>query len=171
MVTFNTTIQKFAENKEKTAWTYIIIPPDIAQQLKPGNRQSFRVKGKLDNHAIRSVALMPAGDGTFIMAINAEMRKGIGKRHGARLQVHLEVDNAPLPLSQDLLDCLADEPDALAFFNTLTNSHQRYFSQWIEDAKTEPTKTKRMALTVNALSRSMGYPEMIREQKRLKEMQ
>ena len=51
-------------------------------------------------------------------------------------------------------------------FKTLAKSHQNYFSKWIESAKTEGTKTKRIALAVNALSKQWDYGTMIREDKR-----
>lgn len=165
MVSFITTILKFDEQGEKTGWTYIEIASEYASKLKPGNKKSFRVKGKLDDHPIKGVALIPMGEGNFIMAINAAMRKGIGKRKGAKLSVKLEVDESPVTLSADLLDCLSDEPKAQAHYKTLSPGHQKYFSNWIESAKTEPTKAKRIAMAVNALARAMGYPEMIREQK------
>ena len=162
MVKFSTTILKFDEQGEKTGWTYIEVPAEFAQKLKPGNRKSFRVKGKLDNFPITSVALMPMGEGNFIMAINAEMRKGIGKRKGAQLNVQLTVDDSPQPQSADLMGCLEDEPKALDFFKTLSKGHQNYFSKWIESAKTEPTKAKRIAQTVNALSKGLHFGLMIR---------
>ncbi len=84
------TIHKFEKQGEKTGWTYIEVPADIAQKLKPGNKKSFRVKGKLDNYKITGVSLLPMGGGSFIMALNAGMRKGIGKRHGAMLKVQLD---------------------------------------------------------------------------------
>lgn len=162
MVQFTTTILQFAEQAEKTGWTYILVPPDIAEQLKPGWKKSFRVKGKLDSHSIKGVALLPHGGGNFIMAINADMRRGIKKRKGAMLKVQLQEDKTPLQLSPELMECLTDEPRALAFFNTLARSHQAYFSKWIESAKTEATKTKRIAQAVNGLSRKLGYGELIR---------
>ena len=55
MVTFKTIILKFGELGEKTGWTYISISIDIAQKLMPGNKKSFRVKGKLDEFKIASV--------------------------------------------------------------------------------------------------------------------
>src|SRR5947208_3349524 len=76
MVEYTMVILKFDEQGEKTGWTYIEVPADIAQQLKPGNKKSFRVKGKLDNYAIKKVALLPMGEGNFIMPFNAGMRKG-----------------------------------------------------------------------------------------------
>jgi len=165
MVSFTTTILKFGEMGEKTGWTYIEVAAEYAANLKPGNKKSFRVKGKLDDFSIKGVALMPMGEGDFIMPLNAAIRKGIGKRKGAKLSVKIEVDESPIKPSADLLDCLADEPKALEFFDTLTPGHQKYFSDWIESAKTEPTKAKRIALSVNALARGLHYGLMIREQK------
>ncbi len=139
------------------------VPADIAHKLKPNNKKSFRVKGKLDNYSIKAIALLPMGGGDFIMPLNATIRKGIGKRHGAQLKVELEADDKPLKLSEDFMTCLADDPKALAFFHKIPKSVQNYFSKWIESAKTEPTKAMRIARAVNALSRSQSFPEMVRE--------
>lgn len=162
MVQFTTTILQFAEHGDKTGWTYILITPDIAEQLKPGWKKTFRVKGKLDKHPVNAVALLPNGGGNFILPVNAEMRKAIKKHKGAMLQVQLQEDKTPLQLCPELMECLNDEPQALAFFNSLTPSHQAYFSKWIESAKTETTKTTRIAQAVNGLTRKMSYGELIR---------
>ena len=162
MIKLTATLLKFDEQGEKTGWTYVEIPEEIAQKLKPDNKKSFRVKGYLDSLPISSVALIPMGEGNFIMAVNAEMRKGIGKKKGAPVNMRLEVDEAPIPLSSDLISCLKDEPKALDFFKTLPKGHQNYFSKWIESAKTEPTKAKRIAQTVNALSRGQHFGIMLR---------
>ena len=156
------TIKKFEKQGEKTGWTYIEIPADIAKKLKPGNKKSFRVKGKLDDLNISGIALIPMGGGAFIMPLNAATRKGIHKRHGAMLKVKLEEDKNPFQFNNEFMECLADEPAAKVFFETLSVSYQRYFSKWIDSAKTEPTKTKRIALAVNALAKKWGYPEMLR---------
>src|SRR5688572_2420338 len=117
MVSFTTTILKFEQMAEKTGWTYIEIPADIAQKLKPGNKKTFRVKGKLDNFTIKAVAIMPRGDGSFILAVNAAMRKGLGKRKGAMIKVQLQEDKAEIPLDKELLACLQDDPDAKAHWD------------------------------------------------------
>lgn len=166
MVKYTATMLKFEKQGEKTGWTYIVIPEDIAQQLKPGNRKSFRVKGKLDKHAIEAVAVMPMGDGSFILPVNADMRKAVAKRAGAQLVVQIEEDDNPEPVaSPELMECLEDEPEALAFFNSLAKGHRNYFMKWIESAKTEATKAKRIAQAVTALARKQDYPTMMRANK------
>jgi hypothetical protein len=166
MIRYTTKILQFQEMGEKTGWTYIEIPADLAEQLKPDNKKSFRVKGKLDKYAIKGVALMPMGGGLFIMALKAEIRKGIAKKVGAMLDVQLSVDDNPTPVnSPELLACLKDDPEAEAFFNSLPQGHRNYFMNWVESAKTTPTKDKRIAQAVTALSRKWGYGEMIRANK------
>ncbi len=162
MIEFTAILKQFAEQGEKTGWTYVEVPADIAQKLKPGTKKSFRVKGKLDNYKISAVALLPMGGGLFIIAVNAAMRKGIGKRKGAMIKLRLEEDNKAFEFNKDFVACLEDEPAAKEFFKTLPGSHQRYFSKWIDSAKTEPTKTKRIAWAINALSKKQGYGEMLR---------
>ncbi len=165
MIHFTATILKFGKQGEKTGWTYIVIPAEIAQQLKPGMKKSFRVKGKLDDYAIKSIALLPMGEGDFIMPLNALMRRKIGKKQGYKLEVHLTEDKSDFVLNPEFIECLEDDSSALSHFKTLSGSHQRYFSKWIDAAKTEPTKTNRIVMAVNALSKGMGFPEMLRAEK------
>lgn len=162
MIKFTTKINRFDKQGEKTGWTYVEIPADLAHKLMPGNKKSFRVKGNLDNFKISGVALLPMGNGNFIMPLNTAMRKGIGKKHGAMLELSLEVDKKEYQLNKEFMECLADEPEAMEFFNTFPRSVKNYYSKWIESAKTEPTRTKRIAAAVNALSRKMDFGEMIR---------
>ena len=163
MVTFSTTILKFDKQGEKTGWTYITVPAKIAQQLKPGNKKSFRVKGKLDDYAITKVALLPMGEGDFIMPLNAALRKGIRKQKGATVKVQLAVDASPILPPSELIECMADEPEALQYFNSLPQSHRNYFTKWIDSAKTDATKAKRIALVIKTMVRKMDFGAMLRE--------
>lgn len=163
--TYTTIIKKFGTMGEKTGWTYVEIPSDIAEELKPGIKTSYRVKGLLDAFRIQQIAILPMGDGNFIMPLNAAMRKALGKKSGYSITVKIAVDNSPFSFSDDFMSCLADEPKALAFFNTLPGSHQRYFSKWIESAKTISTKTKRITMAIRALAAKQGYGEMLRSNK------
>lgn len=159
---FKTRIEKFKQQGEKTGWTYITIPADVAQAINPREKKSYRTKGKIDNYVFSGVSLLPMGKGEFIIPLNANIRKAIGKKAGAMVEVQITVDKSVYQLNKELMECLDEEPEALQFFNTLTGSHQRYFSKWIESAKTDDTKAKRIAQSINSFIRKQGYPEMIR---------
>jgi hypothetical protein len=169
MINFTTSILKFARQGEKTGWSYIPVTQEQAEQLLPGTRQSFRVKGKLDKVSIQAMALIPMGGGSFILPLKADLRKKLGKQAGAVVEVKLQHDQNEPELSADFMACIKDEPEALTYFQTLTKGHQRYFSKWIEEARTGQTQAKRIAMAINALQRKMGFPEMLRDAKARKD--
>ncbi|MEJ1236498.1 YdeI/OmpD-associated family protein [Chryseolinea sp. T2] len=168
MVTFTTTIKRDDRSREKTGWSYIIISAANAKKLVAGSRLGFRVKGSIDSYALNKTSVLPMGDGSFMLPVNGTMRRAIGKESGDKVTLVLDVDKRKIELSKDLMASLADEPGAFEFFKSLPMSHQQYFSKWIESAKTVETKTKRIVMSVNALSQKKGYGEMIREEKRMK---
>lgn len=165
MVEFSAKILKFAEQGEKTGWMYIEIPKAKANKLKADNRKSFRVKGHIDGHRIQKTALLPMGEGNFILPFNASLRKATGKKVGDTVAIKFELDERQLKISSDLLRCLNDDPKAFAFFKKLPPSHQHYFSKWIESAKTSATKTKRITMALIAFESGQGYSEMMRTNK------
>lgn len=162
MQKFKALIEKFGAMGEKTGWTYILIDTKIAGKINPGVKKSYRVKGKLDSVQISQVAIIPMGEGDFILPLNADLRKKLKKQKGEQISAELEKDNSEFVFNTDFIFCLSEDKKAHAFFKTLTPSHQRYFSKWIETAKTPETKAKRIAKALEGLSNKMGYPEMIR---------
>ena len=170
MIQFSATIEKFASQGEKTGWSYIKIPALLSEKILTGCKKSYRVKGRLDGLEIKGMALIPMGGGDFIMALKKDIRNVLKKQKGDAVQVILEVDQTPYEVTKDLTESLQDDHSAFAFFKTLPVSHQNYFSKWIESAKTETTRIKRIAQTINALSKNAGYSEMIRMLKEEKKL-
>ena len=165
MISFSAKIKRFASKGEKTGWSYIEISDAQASKLKPGCKKSFRIKGKLDDFKIQKTAILPMGDGGFILPFNASIRKATGKQAGDTVKVQVETDERELTLSTDFISCLKDDERAYEFFKTLPRSHQNYFSKWIDSAKTIQTKTKRITMAVIALAQQQGFPEMVRANK------
>src|ERR1700739_4854724 len=96
-VNFTATLQKFKEQGEKTGWTYIDIPSDIANKVKPNYKKSFRIKGTIDNYAFKGASILPMGEGDFILPINATIRKNIKKfLKGEKIVLQIEEDKAPI---------------------------------------------------------------------------
>jgi uncharacterized protein YdeI (YjbR/CyaY-like superfamily) len=164
MLKFTTTIQRFDKKGEKTGWQYIEISAAQAKKLKD-SKVSFRVKGSIDSLAIQKTALLPMGEGHFILPMNNIIRKAIGKKHGDKVTVTFELDERKLIISPDLIACLKEDPEAMKFFNSLPPSHQSYYSKWIESAKTAQTKTNRIVMAINGFAKKQGYGEMMRGNK------
>lgn len=163
MISFSAILLKFGQHGEKTNWTYLEMPEEVIQQLKPGNSQSFRVKGRLDAYLFNGLALTPMGGGSFIRPLKAAIIKALNKGKGAtvRVQISVDMDYILVPPA-DLLLCLLDEPEASDFFNRLSKSHRDYFIKWITSAKTDETRNKRIVQAVIGLSKGLRYGEMMR---------
>lgn len=159
---FKSIILKFASKGDKTGWTYVEIPPEIIPKLKLKTKKEFRIKGLIDDVKIERLATYPVGGGNFIIAINAELRKKLGKKEGAMVSIKFECDTSEALQSQELIDCLKEDPVALKQFDSLTLSHRNYFHRYVFTAKAEATRAGRIVNTINAMYKKQNYGEMIR---------
>jgi len=106
---------------------------------------------------------MPSGNGNLFLPIKSEIRKAIKKEAGERVHIILYPDNEPLEVPEEMLMCLKDEPPALKFFNSLSESEKRYYITWIYSAKKEETKVNRLAKSINRLLKKEKFYEVEKE--------
>jgi hypothetical protein len=133
----------------KGGWTFARIPEIL--QDKKAHFGWVKVRGTIDGYEIRKYHLMPMGNGSLFLPVRAEIRKKIKKDAGDQVHVILYPDNEPLEVPEEMLQCLQDEPAALKFFQSLTESEQKFYIQWIYSAKKEETKVERLAKAINRL--------------------
>ena len=137
----------------KGGWTFVRLPASINV-----NKAQFgwtKVKEAIDDFEIRKYYLMPMADGKLFLPVKAEIRKRIKKEEGDLVHITLYPDQEPLEVPEEMLLCLQDEPAAIAFFKTLSESEQKFYVQWIYSAKKEDTKVDRIAKTVNKLAKGL----------------
>lgn len=139
-------LEKF---KGKGGWTYTQIP-EIPQDKK-AHFGWVKVRGSIDGYEIRKYHLMPMGNGNLFLPVKAEIRKKINKKEGDLVHVILYPDTEPLEVPEELLLCLRDEPAALKFFQSISESEKKYYVEWIYSAKKEETKVNRLARSINRL--------------------
>lgn len=122
--------------------TGIVIPDDAIEQLGAGRRPAVHVE--VNGHAYRStVAVM---GGRYMVGVNAAVREATGLQAGHPVKVALSVATTPrnVDVPQELVDALAHDERARAFFGTLSNSLQRYHADNVHAAKTEETRHRRV---------------------------
>ncbi|MEO5910930.1 MAG: YdeI/OmpD-associated family protein [Pelobium sp.] len=157
-------IHQFEKMGEKTGWTYVEIPQAIAHEIKADCKVSFRVKGKIDEVAIFGLALIPMGEGNFILALKKDLLKKIGKRKETMVKLILTEDkDFKYEIPEDLAACFEDAVGTLDQFLKQPKSHQNYFIRWINEAKTDATRVKRLSMTINAMIEKQDFGEMIRK--------
>lgn len=165
MPSFKTIIQKYSAKGEKSGWTYVDIPKDVLVKLKLKDKKGFRVKGSMDDVKFEKLSTYPVGDGEFIIALKADIRKQLGKKEGAMLSLSIEVDTSEAFVSEELMECLNEDKAVLTQFLSQPKSHQTYFHNYILAAKTTATRAGRIVSTINAMHKKQNYGEMIRSLK------
>ena len=138
-------LQRF---KAKGGWTFISLP----EILQAGKWQSggIKVKGSIDNYAIRQLRLMRTGGNVFL-PVSAVIRKAIGKNEGNSVRVVFYKDEENFVVPADILECLEMEPAALLYFMGLTEGYQKEFCNWISAAKRAETKATRINTMIEKL--------------------
>ncbi|MEP6652042.1 MAG: YdeI/OmpD-associated family protein [Myxococcales bacterium] len=144
IVTFRTTIRAAGKNAAG-----IVVPPELVTVLDHGKRPPVRVT--IGDHTYPStVAVM---GGKFMVGVSVENRKLAGVEAGDAVDVTLELDAAPretaLPI--DFAKALAAVPEAKKFFERLSPSMKKFHVTNINDAKTDETRSRRIAKSVDTL--------------------
>jgi hypothetical protein len=143
-VRFHTTILQ----GDKTA-TGIQIPDEVVEALGAGKRPPISVTIK--GYAYRStVAVM---GGVYMVGVSAENRAGAGVKGGDEVDVDIGLDTAPreVTVPPDLASALDAEPNARNTFEGLSYSNKSWHVLQIEGAKTDETRQRRIARSVEAL--------------------
>ena len=167
MIYHKVEIERFKTNAEKTGWSYVFIPQEIADQIKSNCRIGFRVRGLIDGVTVNGMSVIPVKESGFILPLNRPLRKSLKKEEGALVELRLEFDvDFKIELPEDLEVCLAQEEGLLEYFLSLPKSHQNYFISWLNTAKTEPTRTKRLIMIVDAMAKKQDFGLMIRSNRK-----
>ena len=141
---FHTTILQ----GDKTA-TGIRIPDEVVESLGAGKRPPIKVT--IHGYTYRStVAVM---GGAYMVGVNADNREAAGVAGGDEVDVDIELDTQPRLVSvpADFAAALDAEPEARRAFDKLSNSNKGWHTLQIEGAKTDETRQRRIARSIDAL--------------------
>jgi len=141
---FHTTILQ----GDKTA-TGIRIPDEVVESLGAGKRPPIKVT--IHGYTYRStVAVM---GGAYMVGVNADNREAAGVAGGDEVDVDIELDTEPRQVSvpADFAAALDAEPVARRTFDKLSNSNKGWHTLQIEGAKTDETRQRRIARSIDAL--------------------
>jgi hypothetical protein len=132
----------------KTA-TGIEVPPEIVEGLGRGKRPAVTVT--INGYTYRNtVAVM---GGAYMIGISAENRAGARVKGGDEVDVDIELDTAPreVEVPADFGAALDAEPAARRTFDALSYSNKSWHTLQIAGAKTEETRQRRIAKSIEAL--------------------
>lgn len=133
---------------DKTA-TGIQVPEEVVTALGSGKRA--KVKVTINGYTYRN-SVAPMG-GVFMIGVSDEVRRNAGVDGGDEVDVDLELDTEPrvVTVPADLAAALDAEPAARRTFDGLSYSNQSWHVLQVDDAKTDDTRQRRIAKSVEAL--------------------
>jgi hypothetical protein len=126
------------------------VPRDVSKAFRSvagGDAQHIPVHGWIEGLPMKST-LVPRGGGCYRLHVHSRIWRKLRIDAGATVEVTLLLDTEPreVVLPQDFAAGLADEPRALATFNTLTTALRRQIVQYVDSAKHARTREKRIQL-------------------------
>ena len=131
------------------------VPRDVSKslcKLAGDNPKHLPVLGQVEGLPLKST-LSPRGGGSYRLHIHSNIWRKLRIDAGAVVEVMLLLDSAPRDpvLPPDLAGGLADEPHAVAVFNSLTPALRRQIVRYVEQAKHANTREKRIRLIVQRM--------------------
>jgi hypothetical protein len=132
----------------KTA-TGIQVPDEVVEALGSGKRPAVKVT--VNGYSYRNTVASMGG--VFMVGLSAEHRAGAGVAGGDEVEVDVELDSAPreVTVPPELAAALDAEPAARATFDGLSYSNKSWHVLQVTGAKTEETRQRRIAKSVEAL--------------------
>ena len=127
----------------------IRVPEEVVTGLGGGKRAPVRVT--INGYTYRSS--LAVVDGAPMVGVSAEHRAGAGVAGGDEVDVNMQLDTAPreVTVPADLAAALDAEPAARATFDRLSYSNRSWHVLSVSGAKTDETRQRRIAKSVEAL--------------------
>ena len=125
---------------------------DDAQVAAVGDgAKRFPVLATINGHTWRTTVTRMHGE--YLLGLSRAVRDGAGVEAGDSVEVALELDTAPREVEppEDLAKALAGDPIARSVFEGLAYTHRKEYARWIEEAKREETRERRVTQAVEML--------------------
>ena len=125
------------------------VPQEVVDKLSGGGHPKVVVR--VNGYEFRtSIARMGS---RFMLGVSKERRAAAEIAPGQILDVEVELDTAPreIEVPEDLATALAADPQAKAFFDSLSYSKQQWHTLQVSGAKQPETRARRVATSVAML--------------------
>ena len=121
----------------------VVLDDEQVARIGEGPKR-FAVRATVNGYQWRTSVTRMRGE--FLLGLNREVREGAGVAAGDTVQVVIELDQAPreVAVPSDLAEALERDPEAKVAFERLAFSHRKEFARWIDEAKREETRERRV---------------------------
>jgi uncharacterized protein YdeI (YjbR/CyaY-like superfamily) len=111
----------------------------------------FAVRATVNSYTWRTTVTRMGGE--FLLGLSRAVRQAAGAEAGDTVEVEVELDTAPreVVVPEALSRALAEDSVAGTAFEGLAYSHRKEYARWIDEAKREETRERRVAQAVEML--------------------
>ncbi|MEA2371141.1 MAG: hypothetical protein QOH12_1535 [Solirubrobacteraceae bacterium] len=128
----------------------VILDDDQVAIVGEGAKR-FAVRATVNSYTWRTTVTRMGGE--FLLGLSRDVREAAGAEAGDTVEVEVELDTAPreVAVPEALARALAGDSVAGAAFEGLAYSHRKEYARWIDEAKREETRERRVAQAVEML--------------------
>ena len=111
----------------------------------------FPVVATVNGYSWRTTVTRMRGE--FLVGLSKAVRQEAGAEAGDTVEVKLELDTAPreVEVPEALSNALAGDAAARAAFDGLAYTHRKEYARWIDEAKRDETRERRVARALEML--------------------
>ncbi len=116
-----------------------------------GGAKRFPVRATVNGHTWRTTVTRMRGE--YLVGLNQAARAAAGVEAGdvAQLRLELDTETREVEVPPALARALNENADARARFDGLAFTHRKEFARWIEEAKRDETRDRRVSQTLEML--------------------
>ena len=128
---------------------FVEVPFDVEEAF---GAKRPRVRAVIEGVPYRGI-LSRMGTERHLLVILKEIRETVGKTFGDEVKITVELDEEPLVIEvpDDLQKAFKAEKEAKTFFDQLAYTHRREYVMWINEAKREETRQRRIVKMIGML--------------------
>jgi hypothetical protein len=128
----------------------IVLTDEQVETVGEGAKR-FPVAATINGYTWRSTVVRMRGE--FLLGLSRENREAAGVQAGDTVAVELRLDTAAreVEVPPALAEALKGDPEASASYEKLAYTHRKEFARWIEEAKREETRARRVEQAVTML--------------------
>ena len=150
-------VQRFkATLQQHGSGTVVVVPFELKEAFGSGRPP---VRATVNGHTFRTTLFTMGG--RALLGLNREVREAARVEAGQEVSVELERDDEPrtVEVPQDLAAAMETDPAIRETFDDLSYTHRKEYVRWIEDAKREETRARRIEKSIELLREGVKTPD------------
>jgi hypothetical protein len=128
----------------------VVLDAEQVEAVGEGAKR-FPVVATVNGYTWRTTVTRMRGE--FLLGLNRAVREGAGVEPGDTVEVNVELDTAAreVEVPRALANALAEDSQARVAFDRLAYTHRKEYARWIDEAKRDETRERRLAQALEML--------------------